>query len=238
MTSVAGHRPATLVAQQVHARTDGNPFFVTEIARLDTRDALAIPDNVTLAISRRLTRLSGLANETLVVAAVIGREFDFPLIRAALPSVGEEALLQAMDEGLQAFVIEGLPSRGEEWYQFRHALIRDALYESISPSRRARWHATLARALEALHGDRVEDRAAELARHAACAGVLVSPALLAKYSCMAGERLLAAAAARIVAYSFGQSVAQSKRLIVASRIFRSGETETWLIFHPSGSWNR
>jgi len=191
MTSVAGRRPATHVVRQVHARTDGNPFFVTEIARLDPRDGLAIPDNVRLAISRRLTRLSGLANQTLVVAAVMGREFDFPLIRAALPTVDEEALLQAIDDGLKAFVIEVLPSRGEEWYQFRHALIRDALYESISPSRRARWHATIAQTLETLLGDRVEDRAAELARHAACAGVLVSQALLAKYSCIAGERLLA-----------------------------------------------
>jgi tetratricopeptide (TPR) repeat protein len=105
--------------------------------------------------------------------------------------VGEEALLQALDEGLKALLVEPLPSRGGEWYQFRHALIRDALYESISPSRRARFHATIARALETVVGERVEDRAAELARHSACAGVLVSQTMLAKYSCMAGERLLA-----------------------------------------------
>ena len=58
-------------------------------------------------------------------------------------------------------MIEPHPSRGEE-VQFRHALIRDALYESLPPSRRARWHATIAQALETLLGDRVEDRAAEL----------------------------------------------------------------------------
>jgi predicted ATPase len=191
MTSVAGHRPATHVVRQVHARTDGNPFFVTEIARLDAPDALAIPENVRLAISRRLTRLSGLANQTLVVAAVIGREFDFPLLRETLPAVDEEALLQVIDDGLNSLVIEGLPSRGEEWYQFRHALIRDTLYESIPPSRRARWHAAIAQALETLPSDRIEDRAAELARHAACAGVLVNQTMLAKYSCIAGERLLA-----------------------------------------------
>jgi tetratricopeptide (TPR) repeat protein len=89
-------------------------------------------------------------------------------------------------------VIEPLPSRGDEWYQFRHALIRDALYERISPSRRARWHATMALALERLLGDRVDDRAAELARHAVCAGALIEPAVLTRYSCIAGERLLAA----------------------------------------------
>jgi DNA-binding CsgD family transcriptional regulator len=191
IASVARRRPTVDIARQVHARTDGNPFFVTEIARLDAVDALAIPDNVRIAISRRLTRLSGLANQTLVVAAVIGREFDFPLLRAALTTVDEEALLQAIDEGLKALVIEALPSRAEEWYQFRHALIRDTLYESTSPSRRARWHATIAQALETLPDHHVEDRAAELARHAACAGALVSQTMLAKYSFLAGERLLA-----------------------------------------------
>jgi DNA-binding CsgD family transcriptional regulator len=191
MASVARRRPTAAMVRQVFARTDGNPFFVTEIARLDSSDTAAIPDNVRIAISRSLKRLSTRTNDAFVVAAVIGREFDFPLLRSALPQLGEEALLRALEEGLKALLVEPLPSRGGEWYQFRHALIRDALYESISPSRRARFHATIAQALETLVGERVEDRAAELARHSACAGVLVSQTMLAKYSCMAAERLLA-----------------------------------------------
>jgi predicted ATPase len=100
-----------------HEFGNGNPFFVTEIARLHTRDPLAIPDNARAAILRRLNRLWALANQTLVTAAVIGREFDFPLLNAALSEVSEDDLLRAVDEGLQALVIEPLPSRGEEWYQ-------------------------------------------------------------------------------------------------------------------------
>jgi DNA-binding CsgD family transcriptional regulator len=192
LARLTGRRVAPRVVRQIHARTGGNPFFVTEMANADTRDSRAIPDNVRMAIWRRFSRLSPLANRTLVVAAVVGREFDFPLLRAALPDAGEEALLHAIDEALRALVIEPLPSRGGEWYQFRHALIRDTLYESISPSRRARWHATIARALETHLGDRVEDRAAELARNAASAGALIEPSFLAKYACIAGERLLTA----------------------------------------------
>ena len=165
---------------------------MTKIARLDNRDWRAIPDNVRTAISTRLNELSALGNRMLVAAAIIGREFDFPLLRASLSTVDEEALLKTIDEGLKALVIEPLPSRGDEWYQFRHALIRDALYDRISPGRRARWHATIAQALERLLNDRVDDRAAELARHAVCAGALIEPAVLTKYSCIAGERLLAA----------------------------------------------
>jgi DNA-binding CsgD family transcriptional regulator len=204
MASIARRRLTQNIVRQVHARTDGNPFFVTEIARLDAGGALAIPDNVRMAIARRMNRLPELASQSHVVAAVIGREFDFPLLRAVLADVGEETLLQSVDEGLKALVIEPLTSRGQEWYQFRHALIRDALYESIAPSRRARWHAAIARALETLLGDGVENRAAELARHAASAGALIEPAVLAKYSCIAGERLL-------TVHAFAEALAHFER---------------------------
>jgi DNA-binding CsgD family transcriptional regulator len=190
MARITRRRLTRSLVRKIHARTDGNPFFVTEIARLDTRDVLRIPENVRMAISKRIDRLSESASQSLVVGAVIGREFDFPLLRAVLPGVSEETLLQALDTGLKALVIEPLASRGKDWYQFRHALLRDAVYESISPSRRARWHATIATTLETLLGDGVENRAAELARHAASAGALIEPAILAKYSCIAGERLL------------------------------------------------
>src|SRR6185295_7667717 len=177
MASLTRRRLTRARVRQIHARTDGNPFFVTEIARLDTRDVLGIPENVRMAISTRINRLSESARQSLVVGAVIGREFDFPLLRAVQPDVQEEILLQALDAGLKALVIEPLASRGKDWYQFRHALLRDAVYESISPSRRARWHATIAHTLETLLGDGVENRAAELAHHAASAGALIEPAV-------------------------------------------------------------
>lgn len=204
MARITRRRLTRSLVRQIHARTDGNPFFVTEIARLDTRDVLGIPENVRIAISKRINRLSESASQSLVVGAVIGREFDFPLLRAVLPGVSEETLLQALDTGLKAHVIEPLASRGRDWYQFRHALLRDAVYESISPSRRARWHATIATTLETLLGDGVENRVAELARHAAAAGALIEPAILARYSCIAGERLL-------TVHAFAEALAHFER---------------------------
>jgi DNA-binding CsgD family transcriptional regulator/tetratricopeptide (TPR) repeat protein len=204
MARVAGRRPTSHMVQQVQARTDGNPFFVAEIARLDTYDVLAIPDNVRVAISRRLDRLPTLAVQALVVAAVIGREFDFPLLRASLRNVSEDRLLRAIDEGLQTLLIEPLPARGEEWYQFRHVLIRDALYESLSASRRTKWHAAIARALGTLVRDRVDGRIAELAQHAASAGTRIEPTILAKYARLAGERFLAA-------HAFEEALVQFQR---------------------------
>ncbi len=133
MTHVSGRRVPCQVVQKVHARTDGNPFFVTEIARLGSCDPSAIPDNLQMAISARLNRLSGRANRMLVAAAVIGREFDFPLLRATLADEGEDDLLQAVDDALRSFLIEALPRPGEAWYQFTHQLISLQLAHQPGP---------------------------------------------------------------------------------------------------------
>jgi predicted ATPase len=176
----------------VHARTGGNPLFVTEIARLPSVEALAIPENVRAAISQRLNRLSPLANHILFVASVLGREFEFRVVAAVLSDAVEESLLHALDEALQAALIEPLPRRGDHSYHFKHQLIRDALYDSILPGRRAQWDAAILRTLERLHGPLINNYAAELATHAARAEVLVGSATLVKYSRIAGEQKLAA----------------------------------------------
>jgi predicted ATPase len=82
MASLTRRRLTRSLVRRIHARTDGNPFFVTEIARLDTRDLLGIPANVRMAVSKRINRLP-VRQAILVVGAVIGREFDFPAPRRA-----------------------------------------------------------------------------------------------------------------------------------------------------------
>ena len=67
----------------MHAETEGNPFFLSEVVRLmaeegafsrGARSEIAIPEGVKEALGRRLDRLSPEANELLSVAAVVGRE--------------------------------------------------------------------------------------------------------------------------------------------------------------------
>jgi DNA-binding CsgD family transcriptional regulator len=178
------------VAALVQAQTAGNPFFVTEIARLQPESLATVPQNVRTVLRQRVSKCSALTNQLLVAAAVMGLEFDFRLVGTLLAGAGAAELLDALDEALARLIIESVPSRGENWYQFRHALIKDALYESASPSRRAHWHAALVELLEAQPGGS-DEHAGELAYHAARAAVLVGPSRVARYSRMAGERLLA-----------------------------------------------
>jgi predicted ATPase len=78
----------------VHDRTEGNPFFVTELlrllesqGRLEADDATAaarhaIPVGVRDVLQRRLARLPEQTNAVLLAAAVVGRSFDLDLVEA------------------------------------------------------------------------------------------------------------------------------------------------------------
>jgi len=191
LTAATGARPSEAFVRLVHGRTEGNPFFVTEVARLLGKNnaVFRIPASVTSALAKRLSRLSDFANQLLIAASVIGREFDLELLERTLVQQDHGKVLNALEEALRALIIEPAPAGGER-YQFRHALIRDALYEDLSPSRKARWHARIANALEDVPGGPVDDRAPELAHHAARAGRLVSSDKVVKYSTIAGQRML------------------------------------------------
>ncbi len=187
--AVTGSFPSAELLRSVYHQTEGNPFFVTEIAHMlaqeDTHDSrsLSIPNSVKAVIRRRLSKLSRLCRDVLSTAAVIGREFDFEILTALRADVAEAQLLNVIDEARQGHVVVEMTERTER-YHFRHALIQQTLYEDVSVSRRVRQHARIAETLEALRGD---EHASQLAHHYAQAR---SPAKLVRYSMIAGTRAL------------------------------------------------
>ena len=191
LAHVAGTSCSDDLVREVHARTSGNPFFVTEVAHLQSFDRDRIPDNVRTVLQRRLSRLSEASLELLTVGSVMGREFDFRIAGAIVQPARHPDLLRALDEALERLIIEPVPAAGESWYRFRHALVRDAVYESISPSRRAHWHAAVVELMEQRLGAHVEEHAADLAYHAVRAEALVGTSRVVNYSRLAGERMLA-----------------------------------------------
>lgn len=192
IAQVSGRACSEERARLVHARTRGNPFFVTEIGHLQPSDDAGIPDTVRAAIARRLSRFSDSTNRLLMVGSVVGLAFDFRLVVPVLHDVSEADLLAGLEDALTRRVIEPVPKRGNGWYQFRHALIRDALYESPSPSRRAAWHGAILAVLEEQARSHREARVEELAYHAVAAEALAGSSRVVRYSRLAGERMLAA----------------------------------------------
>ena len=139
----------TADARRIHDRTDGNPFFVRELARhlAERRDgAGGVPDSVSDVVLARVARLSPEGADALRRASVLGESFDL----AVLERFGDqEGVLDALDEAAAAGLLEdGAGGR----YRFAHALTRDAVYGGIGASRRADLHRRAAAALEAVHG--------------------------------------------------------------------------------------
>src|SRR5262249_60028063 len=99
---------------------------------------LGIPEGVREVIGRRLGRLSDGTNRLLGLAAVIGRQFDVPLL-AKIAETSEDAVLDALDEATAAALVNEVPGSAET-FTFRHALIRTTLYEELSATRRGRLH--------------------------------------------------------------------------------------------------
>jgi eukaryotic-like serine/threonine-protein kinase len=169
VSMTAGVEPDDALIDAVHAKSEGNPFFVAEIVRLlsaegelDTaRGAIAVPQEVRELIGRRLAPLSANCRETLAIAAVIGRDFDLRVLQE-VAGVSGERLLEALDEARAARVI-GTPARGR--YRFAHVLISDTLADGLPASRHLQLHRRVGEALERAFAGRLEPHLGELAHH-------------------------------------------------------------------------
>jgi len=181
---VTCHRPVDdETVRAIAERTDGNPFFIRETARLyESEGALAatsqIPAGVRDVLQRRIARLPATAQRILRQAAVIGRETDLDTLAGA-SGAAEEAMLDAVESGLLTGLLAE-PETGR--IRFTHALVRDTLYDGLPRFRRARLHARTAQVIEQLDPADV----AALAHHCKEAGT--DPAKAAHYSRLAAEQ--------------------------------------------------
>lgn len=191
----------------VARHTEGNPLFVVEMLKhLDETGALTLcqeshepitladvglPEGIRQLIGRRLERLCLTTRRLLTIGAVMGREFRLSDIET-LVDVGEDAVLDSMDEALTASIVTeeaGAPGN----FSFTHTLIREALYTSITAARRVRLHHRIASALEQ-QSSPFEPRVAELAYHFGQAAVYKSADKAVEYAARAGDHAATALA--------------------------------------------
>ena len=188
--------------EEIHVRTEGNPFFVAEVTRDLAREAadrggefdalkFRIPEGVREAVGIHLNRLSEDCNHVLRIAAVIGREFDFELLTAVSTGLSEDELLDAVEEAMATGAIREIPGVGVR-YEFTHALIQQTLADELSAGRRVRLHIRIIEAIEHLYPTRLDEHVAELAHHCSEAETVVGEEKALRYIRMAGERAGAA----------------------------------------------
>jgi predicted ATPase/DNA-binding SARP family transcriptional activator len=143
------------LGQRLYEETEGVPFFVVEylaaVARQDPAtggDIWALPGGVRDLLHSRVAGVSGAAAQVLTAAAVIGRSFDFDVLREASGRSEEEAV-SAMEELMaRGLVVEvGGEGSGRLAYDFCHEKLRTVVYDETSLARRRLLHRRVAEAL-------------------------------------------------------------------------------------------
>jgi len=135
------------VAAAVFERTDGIPLHIEELLGALSAEARAdgtaireatVPDTIEDAVIARIAQRSPEAQAAARAGAVIGRCF-VPEVLAGIMDVPPEALEAPLQELVDYFVLD--PPGLRDLYDFRHQLLRDALYSTIPTWERRRFHA-------------------------------------------------------------------------------------------------
>src|SRR5581483_10163239 len=168
LADILGEPPGEKLVERLYARSEGNPLYTEELlaAGLDGRGAA--PESLRDAFMLRIERLSAAAQRTARVIAV-GRRLDQDTI-AEICEIDRDALQDALREAVAEHV---LVTDEDGRFQFRHALLREVVYDDLLPGERGEYHLALARALEARmgHGQEQEaELAAAVAGHYAAGG--------------------------------------------------------------------
>ncbi len=193
--------PNEALVDRLYTRSEGNALYTEELlaAGLDGRGAT--PQSLRDAFILRIERLSSEAQRAARTIAV-GRRLEEPVI-AEVSGIERGTLQEALREAVAEQVLVADEDGG---LYFRHALLREALYDDLLPGERVEIHLALAYALEQLPAgghEREVELSAAVAGHYAAAGD--QPAAL-----RAGVR--AALAARAV-HAYGEAAEQAERAL-------------------------
>jgi DNA-binding CsgD family transcriptional regulator len=138
------------VAAAVYERTDGIPLHIEELLGALNADAranglaikeAAVPETIEDAVLSRLSHRTPEAQAVVKAGAIIGRCFTHEVL-AGIMDVPAETIDAPLQELIDNFVLE--PPGPRNVYDFRHQLLRDAVYRSVPVADRRRFHARAA----------------------------------------------------------------------------------------------
>ncbi len=208
MVGVMGDKPLSHVQLVgIQAATEGNPLFVEHSylymaesetmlgggARVQasfTEEDLELAQSVRGLIGRRLERLSEPAQRMLVAAAVIGRDFDIPLLEAFGELSGHE-LRDAIDEATRGHF---LTAARQDRFRFSHDLVRQRVLGVLPLPRLQAYHLAVADTLERVYGKSASEKSAEIAHHLYQAGTSADPLRTSGYLTQAARNAMAVGA--------------------------------------------
>ena len=228
VATLLGGLPTDEVEAVIERRCDGNPLFIEEIVealhdrgllRRDdqgrlatTEEAAAIPLSLQGLLHARLDALRPAARRLVVVGSVVGRRFEPDLVRSVIAEA--DGVPEGSGEAPEAAGLVSAAAGDETALVFRHALIQEAAYASLTREERGRLHGLVGRRLE-------------VAARAAGTLVAASPTLVhhfgragdddatVRYGRMAAERAAAAYAVGEADTMYAAAISAARALAVA-----------------------
>jgi tetratricopeptide (TPR) repeat protein len=162
LAQLLGVEPKPPTVDAVNERAQGNPFFIEQFATAADPACADIPTSLRDLLLSRVDLLPEPAQRVLRVAAVGGTSFGHELL-TRVAGMDEGTLESALRAIVAAQLVVFDPDGG---YEFRHALVREAVHDDLLPGEHARLHARYAEAVEAEPSLVAAGRApAEIAHH-------------------------------------------------------------------------
>jgi len=167
--AIAGGYVSNDVITRIVERADGIPLFVEEVTKslvesgLDM-SAVDIPVTLQASLLARLDRLGGEAKEVAQIGAVIGREFSYRLL-SAISGWNDRSLTPTLERLINSELLQAKGVIPDATYLFKHALIRDAAYESMLRDARQNWHARVGQYLKQISGGDADKQIEAIASH-------------------------------------------------------------------------
>jgi predicted ATPase/class 3 adenylate cyclase len=175
---------AKTVQRRIGDTAEGNPLFVEELVAMlvdqgvlrrenggwraaDELHTVSVPPSISALVAARLDHLEPLERDLIGRAAVVGKIFQ----RSAVAELSPPERRDDLGPRLMTLVRKELvrPDRsattGDEAFRFRHLLVRDAAYASLTKEQRADLHARFADWLERIAGDRLLEYQEVIAYH-------------------------------------------------------------------------
>ncbi|WP_329040799.1 AAA family ATPase [Streptomyces sp. NBC_00178] len=165
LTGILATVPDAGLVDDIFERSDGNAFFVEELARsLECcGDSSGLSDSLRDLLLVRVEALPENAQRIARIVAEGGSTVEHPLL-AAVAQLGEDDLDEALRSAVGANLL--LPAPDSDGYRFRHSLVREAVSDDLLPGERTRLNRRYAEALEADPSlVRADERAARLASY-------------------------------------------------------------------------
>ncbi len=166
--------------QKVYEKTRGNPFFTAEVIeslkeedviyreggrwKLKEVSTIEFPESVKNVVKTRLSMLDEECLNVLTIASFIGNDFTLEAV-GAVTGIERAKLLKFMDKLFKTGLIKERVICGEGICSFADVLVRDVVYQEVSPLTRKELHGVVACALERIYAKTIDEHLSELASH-------------------------------------------------------------------------